>query len=298
MSVLASDTYVASLGDEIGRQWGGDEGGAGAGKNPPSSPSTSGGRRQRKTFRALSAEVVHQISVLQRLKLLARAKKQRLEEEGGGPLPLSQSVDVRRGCDDDDEDRALPPLGRAESCPTARLAPAPGDAPASSSSPPASPSAQQPQQQQQQLPRWFQSLSRKQSQKQSLDRQLASQCSLRSVGSRGLCLKRSSPAICGCSAEERAETAETTDSPSSKKTKLRQNTNKTVVMCKRHSLRALWRRFFLSFPRECTNLKQRQGQSPGSGSEDVLGALLCEDVELFQPCGGATYVPFAPFSFS
>ena len=122
--------------------------------------------------------------------------------------------------------------------------------------------------------------------------------SLRSVGSRGLCLKRSSPAICGCSAEERAETAEITDSPSSKKTKLRQNTNKTVVMCKRHSLRALWRRFFLSFPRECTNLKQRQGQSPGSGSEDVLGALLCEDVALFQPCGGATYVPFAPFSFS
>lgn len=231
-NVLANDPLVAEIGDEIARSW--NEGGGGKGKGKGAS-----GSSRRKSFKTLSVEVVHLVSVLQRLKILARRRGE-LSTNPVGRLCQSQ---------DDASLISAAPAGEED---TENEMERPSELARCISDPPANVLKKK------RKPNWFQSLTR---QKSTVH--LKSGGGGGSLGrvpsGRELTRRDSLKKISLCMCQEGDE------------------------LCKRHALRALWKRYLLAFPRSYTNFKEQKKRE--ELDRPFLRSLLCEDVRLDQPCG-------------
>jgi len=206
-------------------------------------------RPARKTFRALSAEVVHQISVLQRLKVLAKERAARnldqvvpQTEDMEAALPTQLSASASSGGEEDEE----------------------GEEIARSKSEPALPTESAD------IPNWLRSLSTKQElERRSRNAKAAAAAAAAArtafknwrdkIGAR---VVTDPQCLCDKAAPALAP------APTGK------------LMCKRHALRNLWKRFFLSRTK-ASNLKKH----PEAADLADLGNLLCQGVECFQPSG-------------
>jgi len=235
-NVLATDPLVAEIGDELARSW--NEGGKGGkGASSSSSSSSSSGR---KSFKTLSVEVVHLVSVLQRLKLLARRRGElstnpigRLCQSQDDASLLRSEAEAPAGVEDAEEnenDERPRELARCISDPPANVL------------------------KKKRKPNWFQSLTR---QKSTVH--LKSGSSGRVPSGPELTRRDSLKKVSLCMCQEGDE------------------------LCKRHALRALWKRYLLAFPRSYTNFKEQKKRD--ELDRPFLRSLLCEDVRLHQPCG-------------
>ena len=218
-----------------------------------SSSTSVGATTGRKTFRMLTVEVVHQISVLQRLKLLARARKLSHDDDdddddNGEPLPASAPISLNTSAKMLEEPEELP---RSVSEP-ADLALAARD---------------------RHLPNWFRSLSTSQKSEERARQQ-------RNL--RGLCQRWKDRTFPDTGANWRRESQKV----ASLSLCVCDDASDRGVYCKRHALRNLWKRFFATNPREVRNLTPVPGSDP-LRPEDVLFA----DASLFQPEGPSEGAP-------
>lgn len=245
------------------------------------------GTKERRTFRSLSAAVVHQISVLQRLKLLARKQgslKSSPPSLGIGKkkkvLVAKQTSLLKRASSDSLVLPQRTPLSvtardmmtseRNISDPSAAAAHAHGDVLVKQKSEKTlSTTKTGKKATAKTMPIWFQSLSQKHRQESfNLSRSSSSQSATTSSSS------SSSPSsikyFCPCQSKEEG------------------------TMCKRHALRSLWKAYFLAFPRQVVNMKQENHDrdqpqfpnlDPTAVNRPLLLALLSEEAELFHPYG-------------
>lgn len=204
----------------------------------------------KKSFRTLSAEVVHQISVLQRLKILARRK---------GSLGSVRKKPVQK---------SVSLLHKSLDAEAERLDPEPEDAIRRATSAGPTPSTSTNTADNQfiniNLPIWFQSLCKHQP-KFKYQRQASQLAASRSNSC------RLGEVVGGDVSTRQRQAKEEKEDP--------------ACMCTRRALRTLWKRYFLAFPRKVTNDKPQPRPRPLVLDVELLRALLGEDVHLFHPGG-------------
>ena len=204
----------------------------------------------KKSFRTLSAEVVHQISVLQRLKILARRK---------GSLGSVRKKPVQK---------SVSLLHKSLDAEAERLDPEPEDAIRRATSAGPTPSTSTNTADNQfiniNLPIWFQSLCKHQP-KFKYQRQASQLAASRSNSC------RLGEVVGGDASTRQRQAKEEKEDP--------------ACMCTRRALRTLWKRYFLAFPRKVTNDKPQPRPRPLVLDVELLRALLGEDVHLFHPGG-------------
>lgn len=202
-------------------------------------------RRDRRAFKAISAKVVRQLAVVQRLKQVALASRSSKEGREGGKENFQKQKKVRVA----EEFWKKTPFctNDASEPPFSSLVDKNGE--------------KNNDQDQEQLPAWYRSLSQVTKSNTSKSPSLSASSS---VGD----FFRTSSSI------SNAHSSQDVD-------EYMRNLCSDSIMCKRHALRALWKLYFFAFPRKVVNIKSHE--APAQLNTQLLLSLMREDCQLNQP---------------
>mmetsp|Transcript_2241 Transcript_2241/g.5206 ORF Transcript_2241/g.5206 Transcript_2241/m.5206 type:complete len:597 (-) Transcript_2241:237-2027(-) len=243
--------------------------------------------RKKKTFKALTTEVMHKVSVLQRLKWLTfqRDLERRVVSSSTEPSSLTTSMDVDAQANNSNLNNSNTNAGDEDASRT-------GSLDTSEASTRAKLLQVQQQQQQSALagkrPRWWDSLCGIKASRSSDSSSSSPRALSRSSGMGESSGKLDSPfnsgrnACCSYTPAGVAKGNADADGVDANANANAKGVSKPEVMCRRHALRTMWKRYFSAFPRSLAE-KKKGFVERAAIDEAFLRALLCDEVKLCQP---------------